>query len=91
MSTRIMAEILEKCNLNYNLCSQTGFSLHSVNTIACELKSLKYFAGKMWTIVPFEIRNAGSLKEFSTKIKSLRPENCPFRMCLTYIHQVGYI
>ena len=91
MSTSIMSELLEKRNLHYNLRSQTDFSLHLVNSIAYGLKSLKYFAGKVWSIVPFEIRNTISLEEISAKIKSWRPENCPCRVCLTYIHQVGYI
>ena len=89
MSTPIMSELFEKRNLNYNLRSQTDFSLHSVNTVVYGLKSLKYFAGKVWSIVPFEIRNAISLEEFSAKIKSWRPENCPCRVCLTYIHQAS--
>ena len=50
-----MSELFEKRNLNYNLRSQTDFSLYSVNTVAYSLKSLKYFAGKVWNIVPFEI------------------------------------
>ena len=80
-----------KLRIICQLRSQTDFSLHSVNTIAYGLKSLKYFAGKVWSIVAFEIRNAISLKEFSDKMKSWRPENCPCGVCLTYIHQVGYI
>ena len=86
-----MSELLEKRNINYKFRSRTDFSLHSVNTVAYGLKSLKYFAGKVWSIVSFEIRNAISLEEFSAKIESWRPENCPCRVCLTYIHQVGYI
>ena len=62
-------------NLNDNLHSQTDFLLHSVNTIAYGLKSLKYFTRKVWSIVPFKIRNVISLEEFSDKIKSWRPEN----------------
>ena len=80
-----------KLRIICQLRSQTDFSLHSVNTIAYGLKSLKYFAGKVWSIVAFEIRNAISPKEFSDKMKSWRPENCPCGVCLTYIHQVGYI
>ena len=91
MSTPIMSELFEKRNLNYNLRSQRNFSLHSVTTVAYGLKSLKYFAGKVWSIFSFEIRKGINLEEFSAKIKSWRPENCPCRVCLTYIHQVGYI
>ena len=91
MSTPIISQMFKKRNLNYNLCSQTDFSLYSANSVAYGLKSLKYFLGKVWSIVPFEIRNAISLEEISTKIKSWRPEDCPCRVCLTFIHQVGYI
>ena len=87
----MMSELFEKRNLNYNIRSQTDFSLHSVNTIVYGLKSLIYFTGKVLNIVPFEIRNAISLEELSAKIKSRRPKNCPCRVCLTYIDQVGYI
>ena len=91
MSTPIMSGLFEKRNLNYNHCSQTDFPLHLVNNVAYSLKSLKYFAGKVWSTVPFEIRNAISPEEFSAKIKSWRLENCLCRVCLTYIHQLGYI
>ena len=63
-----MSELFEK-NLKYDLCSQTDLSLHCINTIVNVLKSLEYFAGKVWNIVPFEISNAACLEEFSTKIK----------------------
>ena len=91
ISTPLMSELFEKHHLNYNLHSQTDFSLQSVNTVAHDLKSLKYFAGKVWSIVSFEIKNVISLEEFSAKIKSWTPENCPCRVCFTYIHHVGYI
>ena len=57
--------------------------------LGLKLKSLKYFARKVWSIVLFQIRNAICFEEFSAKIKSWRPENCPCRVCLTYIHHVG--
>ena len=67
-STPTMSEIFKKRNLNYSLCSQTDFSLPSANTGAYGLKSLKYFTEKVWSIVPFEIRNTISLEEVSAKI-----------------------
>ena len=60
---------------NYDLCSQTDFSLHYVNTVTPGLQSLKDFAMKVGSIVPFEIRNAVSLEEFSNKIKSWKSDN----------------
>ena len=66
MSTPIISEIFKKRNLNYNLCSQIDFLPYSANTVAYGLKSLKYFAGKVWSIIPFELRNAINLEEISS-------------------------
>ena len=72
-STPTMYELFEKCNLNYNLRPETDFPLHSPSTLTYGLKSLKYFAEKVWNIVPFEIRNAVSLEE----LKVRNPRNVP--------------
>lgn len=47
ISTSRMFKLFEKRNLNCGRCSQTDFSLHSVNTVIYGLRSLKYFAGKI--------------------------------------------
>ena len=65
VSTPIRSELFEKRNLNYNLRSQTDFSLQIPEP-------------KVWSIVPLEIRNAISLEEFSAKIKSSRLEKGGF-------------
>lgn len=57
-------------------------------TIMYGLKFLKYLAGKVWNIVPFEIKNDVNHEEFSSKIKSWKPGKCPCRLCLTYSQQV---
>ena len=32
-----------------------------------------------------------TLADFKAKIKTWVPENCPCRLCKTYIHQMGFI
>ena len=38
-----------------------------------------------------EYKNIDNLSEFKNKIKNWVPQNCPCRLCKTYIHQVGFI
>ena len=38
--------------LNYNLRSQTDFFRNTVNTIKFGLNSLRYFASKVWSLIP---------------------------------------
>ena len=90
-SNRLMSEIFNLRNIDYNLRSQINFKQGPVNTVNNGLKSLRYLAPKIWDIIPLEIRNAGSLTEFITNIKSWIPKHCPCTLCLIYIHHVGYI
>ena len=71
--------------------SQTDFESGLIYTTAYGLRSLKYFAPKIWNIVPIDIRNSDSLSEFTTKIKSWKPVTCPCNLCCTFVGQVGNI
>ena len=50
-----------------------------------------YLGPKLWNLVPYEYRTIESLADFKAKIKNWVPENCPCRLCKTYIHQIGFI
>ena len=52
------------------------------------LRSLKFFAPKIWNIMPIDIGNSNSLSEFTTKIKSWKPVTCPCNLCRTFVGQV---
>ena len=77
LSNQVMSELFNLRNINYDFRSQTDFELGPTYTTAYGLRSLKYFAPKIWNIVPTEIRNSDSPSEFTTKIKSWKPVTCP--------------
>ena len=91
LSTHLMSEIFNLRNIDYNQRSQTDLKQGPVNTVNYGLKLLRYLAPKLWDIIPLEIRNASSLTEFITTIKSWIPKHCPCALCRIYIHHVGYI
>ena len=86
-----MSELFNLRNINYNFRSQTDFGLGPIDTTAYGVRSLKYFAPKIWNIVPTDIRNSDSLSEFTTKIKSWKPVTCPCNLCRIFVGQVGHI
>ena len=71
LSNRIMCDIFETRNLDYNLRSQIDFIRTRVNTSSFRLSSLKYLAIKIWDIVPYEINSVGNLSLFKKKNKKL--------------------
>ena len=46
---------------------------------------------KLWNLVPNEYKTIESPADFKAKIKTWVPESCPYRLCKTYIHQIGFI
>ena len=73
--------------INYNLRSQTDFASNCVNTNKFGLNSLRYFASKVWSMVPLEIKNSGSVKIFKTKIGNWEPKDCSCYLCKNYINK----
>ena len=69
LSNQVMSELFNLRTINYDFRSQTDFELRPTYTTAYALRSLKYFAPKIWNIVAIDIRISDSLSEFTIKIK----------------------
>ena len=54
------------------------------------LETLKHLGPRLWTI-PESVRNAPSLASFKIQIKKWKADNCPCKLCKTYINSFGYI
>ena len=76
LSNRIMCDIFETRNLDYNSRSQIDFIRTRVNTSGFRLISLKYLATKIWDIVPYQIMSARNINLFHKKIRNLEPKGC---------------
>ena len=64
LSNTIMDDVLQTRTLPYILRSNTDFARIFVNTGRFGLNSLRYFASKVWNIVPSDIKNASNLNIF---------------------------
>ena len=73
-SNDIMTQLICKRNsVGYSFRSQTDFSLPQVKSVNYGLKALRYFGPKIWNILPNDIKNPKTLREFSKKVKSWIP------------------
>ena len=79
-SNRIMCDICETRNSNYNLRSQADFIRTCLNNSSFGLNYLKYLATKIWDIVPYEIKSVGNLNSFKKKIRNGEPKGCNCRL-----------
>ena len=65
--------ICKRNSVGYSLRSQTDFLLPQVKSVNYGLKALRYFGPKIWNILPNDIKNPKTLREFSKKVKSWIP------------------
>ena len=84
-----MSDIFSTRVLNYNLRSRTGFFRNTVNTTKFGLNSLRYFASKVWSMIPIEIKNSLTIEMFKSKINKWEPSECDSKRCQVYLHRIG--
>ena len=55
----------------------TDFKITSVHSIFSGTESIKFLGRKTWEVLPREIKQFESLKEFKKALKQLKPTSCP--------------
>ena len=55
-------------------------------------QSLRYFGPLVWEcMLPKDLKSIVSIDKFKTEVKRWVPENCPCRLCKTYVAQIGFV
>ena len=54
-------------------------------------ESLSNLGPRIWNLVPDKLKQLVDIHAFKKEIKKWKPENCPCRLCKTYISHVGFI
>ena len=76
---------------HYNLRNCNGFRSPFARTVYHGTEIISYLAPKMWDIVPIEMENTQSLNSFKKSIRKWVPNNCPCRLCKSYVDGVGFL
>ena len=91
LSNTTISDIFPTRVINYNLRSQTDSFRNIVNTTKFVLNSLSYFALKVWSLIPIEIKNSLSVEMFKSKMIKWEPNDCDCNLCQVYLHRIGYL
>ena len=76
---------------NYNLRNQQEFILRHIKTVHYGLNALAYLGPRIWELLSNNLKILESVEAFKSKTQSWIPENCPCRICVSYIYQAGFI
>ena len=86
-----MYDIFQTEKINCDLRSQTNLPSNCVNTNKFGLNSLRYFASEVWSIVPLESKNSGSVEVFKTKNQNWERKVCYYYLFKTYINNLPFV
>ena len=88
---KIMEEIFQIANCNYNLRTKPVIKDYNVRTVHYGQGSISFLAPRIWMQVPENLRNIPSLQSFKTSIKKWIPINCPCRLYKEFVPELGFI
>ena len=91
LSTELRNDVFELIEKPYSLRTTSQFKSRKIRTTKYGIETPSYLGNKLCKFVPNEYKTIESLADFKAKIKTWIPENCPCRLCKTYIHQIGFI
>ena len=77
--------------VKYNLRTQSDFFRDSVNSSKYGLNSKRFFASKVWQMVPMEMKNLKSLEDFKNKIRKWEPAGCDCKLYKDFVSNLGYV
>ena len=88
LSSDIMQDIFEIKSNYYNTRNASTFFSRNIKTVRYGLQTISYMAPKIWNLVPKKMKQ---IPTQNSKIKIWKLENCPYRLCRTYLPQIGFI
>ena len=92
ISPKTMNEIFQfSKNSVYSLRSGIQLEKPSINTSEYGSESSVYLGVKIWELIPENSKSSKSVDIFKSKIKKWVLEIYPYRLCKTYVNQVGFV
>ena len=88
---KIMKDTLHFMQKPYNLRTDPELQRRRNLTVYFGTESISSLVLKIWELILSDIRSANSLEIFKEKIKFWTADKFPYRLCKTYIGNVGFI
>ena len=75
----------------YNIRKFQETRQQKVRTLRYGLETALYPAPPLWSIVPADFKSLPHVNLFKSKIKNWECTECPFKLCKTYLRNIGYV
>ena len=87
----IMDSMFERRNEPYNLRNFQEFLTERKRTVHYGLETLKYRSPQLWSLLTENIKEVESHETFKREVKNWICDDCPCRLCKTYLQNIGFL
>ncbi len=84
-------DIFKEQSNSYEMRDERYWNVPKIRTVNWGEESIRYRGVLTWNLVPNNIQNSKSLKEFKENIKSCKFTNCACRLCKTFVKNLGFV
>ena len=84
-------DIFKLKNLTYNFRNAETLNTSIVNFVKYGTETITSLSAKIWNILPNDYKELTSLSTFIFKINYWETDECPCRLCKTYIQRIGFL
>ena len=91
LAPEIMHEVFDIIESPYPLRNESRFKSRNIRTVRYGIGTATFVGSKIWSYMPSELKESASLNEFTSKLKTWKPENYPRKLCKIYLHRIGYL
>ena len=91
LDPEILKEVLEIVELPHALRNKLKLKSRKIHSVRYGIETASFVGVRVWSSLPSDLKQCKSLQLFKSKIKKWIPENCPCKLCKTYLQQIGYV
>ena len=86
-----MKEVFQIVEGPYALRNKLRVKLRKIHSVRYGIEITSFISATVWNSLPSDLKICKSLEFFKSKIKNWILENCPCKLCKTYLQRIGYV
>ena len=91
LGPQIMKEVFEIVESPHALRNDLKLKSRKINSVRYGFETASFVRARFWSSLPSDLKQCKSLELFKSKIKNWILENCPCKLCKTYLQRIDYV
>ena len=91
LAPETMKEVFDNVEGPYALGNKLKLKSRKIQSLRYGIETASFVDARVWNSLPIDLKQCKSLELFKPKIKNWIPENCPCKLCKSYLQRIDYV